>query len=77
MDEDILGHVVQKIDSNTFIIKNLDSEEFQIEVPDIFHYSVGDAVAEGHDFSRKCKKCKNKQLYDSRKEEWYCPVNHE
>lgn len=76
-DEDIIGFVVRKIDSNTLIIKDLDNEEFEITIPSVFHYSIGDAVAEGHDFSRKCKICKNEQLFDTKEEEWYCPVNHD
>jgi hypothetical protein len=77
MSEEIIGHVIDKKDENTLTLKNLQNEVFEIEIPDIFHYSVGDAVPEGHDYSRKCKQCRNEQMYDSKNDEWYCPLGHD
>lgn len=82
-DDEIIGWVVDSFVGGVrdsmcgYVIQNEQGERWRVEIPDIFHYDVGDGVYEEHVYNEKCAKCGNERMYDSKEDEMYCPLGHD
>jgi hypothetical protein len=72
-NENDAGYVINKINSETYLLVDDENNQFKANIPSDFHYSYGDSVLQRHIYNEQCISCGNDMMYDSKESEWYCP----